>query len=222
MAEPEHVLRQKLDAVFARQDFYEAYRRRDSAAMIAILNGGKVTQGQIAARTGLAQSTLSNYKRGVNSAKFASTFETLADGLGMPPHLRQALGMSVDASPDRARPARAAGAVAGLPADTFDLQLLAEAAGRNGTAVKRRDLPPPSTPLPLTLPLTVFLSREVSTLLAGTASDPGDDLRRRLVTAAGESSLLAAGPRPASVTPSRPGTCTTPPSRPPRRPVTRP
>ena len=43
-------------------------------------DGPWTTQGQIAARTGLAQSTLSNYKRGVNSAKFASTFETLADG----------------------------------------------------------------------------------------------------------------------------------------------
>ena len=236
MAEPEHVLRQKLDAVFARQDFYEACKRRDSAAMIAILNAGKVTQGQIAARTGLAQSTLSNYKRGVNSAKFASTFETLADGLGMPPHLRQALGMSGDASPDRTRPAGAAATVAGLPADTFDLQLLAEAAGRNGTAVKRRDLLALAARLgatavldqeiwerlahALTRPgsldealvremearsagfylleeiipaqavlkvLTAHL-REVSTLLAGTASD---DLRRRLVTAAGESSLLA-------------------------------
>ena len=30
--------------------------------------------------------------------------------------------------------------MAGVPADTFDLQLLAEAIGRNGTAVRRRDL----------------------------------------------------------------------------------
>ena len=30
--------------------------------------------------------------------------------------------------------------MAGIPADTFDLQLLAEAIGRNGTAVRRRDL----------------------------------------------------------------------------------
>src|SRR5271165_497360 len=96
MAEPEHVLREKLAAVFARQDFYEACKRRDSAAIITILNAGKVTQGQIAARTGLAQSTLSNYKRGVNEAQFASTFEKLADGLDMPLRLRQALGLSGD------------------------------------------------------------------------------------------------------------------------------
>ena len=105
--------------------------------MITILNAGGVTQGQIAARTGIAQSTLSNYKRGVNTAQFAATFEKVADGLDMPPRLRQALGLSGDA-PAGSRPA--GGAVAGVPADTFDLQLLAEAIGRNGTAVKRRDL----------------------------------------------------------------------------------
>src|SRR5260370_4391425 len=55
----------------------------------------------------------------------------------MPPRLRQALGLSGDA-PAGSRPAAAA--MAGVPADTFDLQLLAEAIGRNGTAVKRRDL----------------------------------------------------------------------------------
>jgi transcriptional regulator with XRE-family HTH domain len=138
MAEPEHALRAKLAAVFARQDFYQACKRRDAGAMIAILNGNGVTQGQIAARTGLAQSTLSNYKRGKIHAEFASTFESLADGLGMPPPLRQALGLSGGASPGGSR--LAGGAAAGVPADAFDLQLLAEAVGRNGTRVKRRDM----------------------------------------------------------------------------------
>jgi transcriptional regulator with XRE-family HTH domain len=237
MAEPEHVLREKLAAVFARQDFYEACLRRDAGVMIAIFEAGKVTQGQVAALTGIAQSTLSNYKRGVNTAKFASTFEKLADGTDMPPRLRQALGLTGDA-PAVSRPAAAA--MAGVPADTFDLQLLAEAIGRNGTAVKRRDLLALAAQLgagaavghsevwarlaaALTRPgalnetlvrelearsagfylmeeiipahdvlkvLTVHL-REVSTLLSGRASDPGDELRRRLIVAAGESSLLA-------------------------------
>src|SRR2546428_3342567 len=137
MAEPDHVLREKLAAVFARPDFYEACLRRDAGAMITILNTGGVTQGQIAALTGIAQSTLSNYKRGVNTAQFAVSFEKLADGLDMPPRLRQALGPFGDA-PAGSRPAAAA--VAGVPADTFHLQLLAEAIGRNETAVKRRDL----------------------------------------------------------------------------------
>ena len=237
MAEPEHVLGAKLTAVFARQDFYEACKRRDAGAMIRILNAGGITQGQIAARTGFAQSTLSNYKRGVNAAQFASTFEKLADGLGMPLPLRQALGLSGDASPARPRPA--GGAMAGIPADMIDLQLLAEAVGRNGAPVRRRDLLALAAQLgatavldpdiwerlshALTRPGTVDETlvremearsagfylleeivpaqavlkvltahlREVSTLLAGTASDPTDDLRRRLIVAAGESSLLA-------------------------------
>jgi hypothetical protein len=73
MAEPEHVIREKLAAVFARQDFYEACLRQDAGAMVTIFEDGKLTQGQIAARTGIAQSTLSNYKRGVNTAKPEST-----------------------------------------------------------------------------------------------------------------------------------------------------
>ena len=237
MAEPEHAIREKLTAVFARQDLYEACSRRDAGAMITILNAGGVTQGQIAARTGIAQSTLSNYKRGVNTAQFAATFEKLADGLDMPPRLRQALGLSGDA-PAGSR--LGGGAVAGVVTDTFDLQLLAEAIGRNGTAVKRRDLLALAAQLSagaivghsevwerlsdaLTRPgtlnetlvrelearsagfylleeiipaqdvlkvLTAHL-REVSTLLSGRASDPADELRRRLIVAAGESSLLA-------------------------------
>jgi transcriptional regulator with XRE-family HTH domain len=235
MAEPLHVIRDKLAAVFARQDFYQACLRRDAGAMVRILNDGKVTQGQIAAMTGIAQSTLSNYKRGKNDAKWASTLEKLADGLDMPLPLRQALGLTADASRTGQRPA--SGAVAGAPADTFDLHLLAEAMGRNGTDVKRGDmlalaaqlgtatvgapgdtwerlaqaLTRPGTvdesvvrqmearsagfylleeiiPAPAVLKaLTVHL-REVTTLLNGR---PGDDLRRRLIVAAGESSLLA-------------------------------
>ena len=57
MAEPEHAIREKLVTVFARQDLYEACSRRDAGAMITILNAGGVTQGQIAARSGIAQST---------------------------------------------------------------------------------------------------------------------------------------------------------------------
>jgi transcriptional regulator with XRE-family HTH domain len=236
MAEQEHVTREKLAAVFARQDFYEACKRRDSAAIITILNDNKVTQGWIAGRTGLAQSTLSNYKRGVNTAQFAATFEKLADGLDMPLRLRQALGLSGDV-PAGSRPA---GAMAGVPADTFDLQLLAEAIGRNGTRVKRRDMLALAAQLGATAALarngvwerlayalanpgatdeatvremearaagfhhleeivtapallkglTAHL-REVSTLLNGSADDPKNELRRRLMVVVGESTVLA-------------------------------
>lgn len=237
MAEPEHVIREKLAAVFARQDFYEACLRQDAGAMVTIFEAGKVTQGQLAALTGIAQSTLSNYKRGVNTAKFASTFEKLADSTDMPPRLRHALGLSGDAP---AHSCPTAGAMAGVPADTFDLQLLAEAIGRNGTAVRRRDLLALAAQLgagaavgygevwerladaltrPGTLNETVVRElearsaglylleeiipaqdvlkvltahiREVSTLLSGRPGDPDDELRRRLIVTAGESSLLA-------------------------------
>jgi transcriptional regulator with XRE-family HTH domain len=238
MAEPDHVVRDRLAAVFARQDFYEACKRRDAGAMVRILGAHGITQGQISAMTGLPQSTLSNYKRGKNQAEWTSTFEKLADGLGMPLRLRQALGLSGATSPNGARPA--AGIAADIPADTFDLQLLAEAIGRNGTNVKRRDMLALAAQLgataalaqsgvlerlsyALTNPsatneatvremearsagfhhleeivsapvllkgLTVHL-REVSTLLNGSAGDPQDDLRRRLIVVAGESSVLA-------------------------------
>jgi hypothetical protein len=129
--------------------------------------------------------------------------------------------------------------LAGLPADTFDLQLLAETVGRNGTPVRRRDLlklaaqagataaldpdiwerlsralTRPGTvdealvremearsagfylleeivPAQAVLKVLTAHLREVSTLLAGTAAGPDDELRRRLIVAAGESSLLA-------------------------------
>ena len=231
-------VRERLAAVFARQDFYEACKRRDAGAMVRILGAHGITQGQMGARTGLAQSTLSNYKRGKNQAEWTSTFEKLANGLDMPLPLRQALGLTGDASPNTSRPA--AGAVAGVQADTFDLQLLAEAVGRNGTDVRRRDMLALAAQLgataalaqsgvwerltyALTNPsamnetaikemearsvgfhhleeivsapvllkwLTVHL-REVSTLLNGSADDAGNELRRRLIVVAGESSVLA-------------------------------
>ena len=138
MAEPDDVVRERLATVFARQDFYEACKRRDAGAIIRILGAHGITQGQMSARTGLAQSTLSNYKRGKNQAEWASTFEKLANGLDMPLPLRQALGLTGDASLNSSRPAASTGAR--IQADTFDLQLLAEAIGRNGTSVKRRDM----------------------------------------------------------------------------------
>jgi len=237
MAAADETVRKRLDDVFARQDTLEACRRRDAGALIRILSAHGVTQGQIAAMTGIAQGNLSNYKRGKHEAAFASTFEKFADGLDMPLPLRQALGLSGQSSPDG--PGAAAGAAA-VPADTFDLQLLAEAIGRNGSNVKRREMLSLAAKLSATAALaqsdvwerlayaltnpsamnesivremearsagfhrleeivsapallkglTVHL-REVSTLLNGTASDPKDELRKRLIVVAGESSVLA-------------------------------
>jgi transcriptional regulator with XRE-family HTH domain len=235
MAVHDELVREKLERVFARQDFYQACTRRDAGAMVRILGDGKVTQGQIAAMTGIPQSTLSNYKRGKNNAQWASTLEKLADGLDMPLRLRQALGLTAD--PSRTGPRPAPGPVPGIPADTFDLHQLAETMGRNKTDAERGDmlalaaqlgaatpvapadtwerlaqaLTRPGTvdeplvrqmearsagfylleeiiPAPAVLKALAVHLREITTLLNGS---PGEDLRRRLIVAAGESSLLA-------------------------------
>lgn len=135
----ESTLRERLAHVWARQDMFEACKRRDAGAIVRILGAHGITQILIGARTGLAQSTLSNYKRGIHQAEFASTFEKIADGLDMPLHLRQALGLTGDTAPGRPGSA-ATGLVAGVPSDTFDLIQLAEVIGRNGTNVKRREM----------------------------------------------------------------------------------
>jgi len=94
MALTDEAVRERLAQVFARQDFFQTCERGDAGAMITILMDHGVTQGWISARTGLPQSTLSNYKRGKNRAKWASSFTKLADGIDMPLPLREALGLS--------------------------------------------------------------------------------------------------------------------------------
>jgi transcriptional regulator with XRE-family HTH domain len=136
MAVDKATVRERLTQVFARQDFFEACKRRDAGAIVRILGAHGITQGQINMMTGIAQSTLSKYKTGGHQAEFASTFEKIADGLGMPQQLRQALGLTGESTPDKAM----SNGVAGVPADTFDLIRLAEVIGRNGTNVKRREM----------------------------------------------------------------------------------
>ena len=101
MAVDEALVRERLSKVFARQDFFEACKRRDAGAIVRILGAHGITQGQVSMMTGIAQSTLSKYKTGGHQAEFASTFEKIADGLGMPQRLRQALGLTGEATPDR-------------------------------------------------------------------------------------------------------------------------
>ena len=234
MAIDDATARERLARVFARQEFFEACKRRDAGAIVRILGAHGITQGEISARTGIAQSTLSKYKTGGHQAEFASTFEKIADGLGMPQRLRQALGLTGENSPGRS------GGAAGILADTFDLIQLAEVIGRNGTNVKRREMLSLAAalggaaavaqsevwerlayaltnqtamndalvremearsagfhrleeivPAPQLLKGLTAQLREVSTLLGGTASDPRNELRKRLMVVAGESSVLA-------------------------------
>lgn len=235
MAADQRQIREILDRVFARQDMYDACKNHDFRAIIRILQRHGITQGQIASMTGFPQGRISQYKTGKHIPTASSTFEAFASGLGMPVRLRLALGLA-PATPDASRPDSGPDA----PTDTFDLQLLAEALGRTGDSMKRRDmlsfmatlgtataitqtdvwerltyaLNKPGTldesvvralenastgfhlleeqiPAPLLFKALAVHLEKLSILLNGTAADPRDELRARLITAAAESAVLA-------------------------------
>lgn len=225
-----------VERVCARQDVNDACQRRDLGTIIRILGAHGVTQGKIASLTGISQGRLSEYKTGKRQPEASSTFESFADGLAMPAHSRRALGLAPAAGSSATR----TGDGFEVPADTFDLQLLAETVGKRGDSMKRREIielagklgavtavaqaevwerlthaltSPASTdesslremearsagfhrleeliPAPVLFKgLTAHL-RELSTLLNGLPADPKDEIRSRLITVAGESSVLA-------------------------------
>ena len=80
----------------ARQDVADACARRDLGTVIAVLNAHGLTQGQIADLTGIGQGRLSEYVRRKREPQASSTFEAFADGLGLPPAARRALGLAAD------------------------------------------------------------------------------------------------------------------------------
>jgi Helix-turn-helix domain len=86
-------VRRIVGRVCARQDVLDACANRDLGFVIAVLNENGVTQGQIASLTGLHQNRLSDYKTGKHRATEYSVFAAFADGLGLPPAARQALGL---------------------------------------------------------------------------------------------------------------------------------
>ncbi len=237
MALDQRNVQEIVERVSARQDFGEACHRRDLGAVIRILGMHGITQGQIAGMTGIPQGRLSEYKTGKRVPTASSTFQAFADGLSLPAKARLALGLAPASDGADAPPTVGGLAVA---ADTFDLQVLAEAIGRRGNDVKRREmlsmvagigataaiaqgevwerlayaLTKPTAMdesivremearsagfhrLDLLIPASVLFKalaahlRELSTLLNGTATDPKDELRRRLIVVAGESSALA-------------------------------
>jgi transcriptional regulator with XRE-family HTH domain len=81
----------------ARQDVLDACARRDLGTVITVLKSLGVAQGQIAELTGISQGRLSEWVRGKREPRATSTFEKFADGLGMPPAARQALGLAAAA-----------------------------------------------------------------------------------------------------------------------------
>jgi hypothetical protein len=100
------VVREALERVFARDDVLDACRRRDLGAVIEAVCAAGVTQGQLSVLTGIPQGRLSEYKTHKRAPKATSTFEALADGLGMPAAARRALGLDSGlAGPDALGPA---------------------------------------------------------------------------------------------------------------------
>ncbi len=109
-------IREVVERVFARQDVLNTCKRRDLSTMITILGANGVTRAQIAALMGrTTQGRLSEYKTH-KRAPTMETFEAFADGLGLPPAARLALGLAsevADSGSSEAaggRPADVAGA----------------------------------------------------------------------------------------------------------------
>jgi transcriptional regulator with XRE-family HTH domain len=84
----------------ARQDVLDACARRDLGAVIIVLGAHGLPQQQIAAVTGISQGRLSEWVTGKRQPKAATTFESFANGLGMPQSARQALGLASEPPTD--------------------------------------------------------------------------------------------------------------------------
>jgi transcriptional regulator with XRE-family HTH domain len=110
-------IREVVERVCTRRDVLEACKRRDLGAVIKLLCAQGLTQGQLASLTGIPQGRLSEYKTHKRVPTATSTFEAFADGLGMPPAARRALGLAPEAAgsgdPAGGRPAHIAGASVG-------------------------------------------------------------------------------------------------------------
>jgi hypothetical protein len=113
------VIREVVERVCTRKDVLDACTRRDLGAVITILCAHGITQGQLSVLTGIPQGRLSEYKTHKRMPTAASTFEAFADGLGMPPAARRALGLAPEAAgsgpldPAGGRPADIGGASLG-------------------------------------------------------------------------------------------------------------
>jgi transcriptional regulator with XRE-family HTH domain len=92
------VIREVVERVCARQDVLDACKRHDLGAVITVLCAHGITQGQIAGLTGITQGRLSEYKTHRRTPTATSTFQAFADGLGMPPTARRALGLAAEAA----------------------------------------------------------------------------------------------------------------------------
>lgn len=98
MALDNPVIRKVIDRVFSRKDVLDACTRRDPGAVITVLCTHGLTQSQLSVLTGIPQGRLSEYKTHKRVPTATSTFETFADGLGLPPAARRALGLAAKAA----------------------------------------------------------------------------------------------------------------------------
>ena len=97
MVLPISEVRRIVERVCARQDILDACAERDLGYVIAVFEENGLTQGQMASLTGLHQNRLSDYKTGKHRPKDYSVFAAFADGLGLPPAARHALGLDASA-----------------------------------------------------------------------------------------------------------------------------
>ena len=91
-------VREIVERACARPDVLDACARRDLGAVIAALKSSGITQGRISALTGIPQGRLSEYATGKRKPQASSTFEAFADGVGLPPAARRALGLAPTAA----------------------------------------------------------------------------------------------------------------------------
>jgi hypothetical protein len=92
------VIREVVKRVCTRKDVLDAFKRRDLGAVITALGAEGVTQGQLSVMTGIPQGRLSEYKNRKRTPTATSTFVAFADGLGVPPAARRALGLDPEAA----------------------------------------------------------------------------------------------------------------------------
>jgi transcriptional regulator with XRE-family HTH domain len=93
-------VRAVVQRVCTRPDVLAACHQHDIGYVVEVLGEQKpkVTQGQIAALTGISQGRLSEYMRHKRIPEKASIFRDFADGLDVPAVARQALGLASDRS----------------------------------------------------------------------------------------------------------------------------
>jgi hypothetical protein len=108
-------VREVVERVFTRRDVLDACKRRDLGAVIRVLCAQGVTQGQLSVLTGIPQGRLSEYKTHKRVPTATSTFEAFADGLGMPPAARRALGLAPETAGADPLDNNAGGQRAGTP-----------------------------------------------------------------------------------------------------------